>query len=203
MTYFEKMYRRLHRIIFKLFSLTYEGVENIPTDTPNGLIVCANHTSMYDPVVIIAAMHMPIRYMAKAELCKIPLLKQLIESFGAYPIKRGASDVSAIKKTVELLKEGQVVGIFPQGTRTPGSIPTPDQAKSGLGLTAYRSGADILPVYIQTEKYKVKMFHKTHIVIGKPIANSDLGFTDGSIRQINAASQRAFGYVCDMAKERS
>ncbi len=199
MTYFEKQYKRFHKIVFKLFRLSVKGLENIPEN--RSMIVCANHTSLYDPIVIIAATELPIRYMAKAELFKIPLLKGLIESFGAYPVKRGSTDVSALKKTVSLLKNGDTVGIFPQGTRYSGQKPTPEQAKSGLGLTAYRSGAAVLPIYIKTKKNKVKMFSKTEIVVGKPISNEELRFTDGSIKEIDRASRYAFSKVCELAED--
>ncbi len=196
MTYFEKQYKRFKKPIFRLFKLTYEGLENIPKDT--GFIVCANHTAMYDAIVIIASMGMPVKYMAKAELFKVPGFRKLISNFGAYPVKRGATDVTALKKTVEYLKNGDAVGMFPQGTRMPYVKLEPSQAKSGLGLTAYRASVPILPVYIKTKKGKVKLFSETKVIIGKPISPEELGFTDGTMKEINRASQYAFGKVCEM-----
>ncbi len=198
MTFFEKQYKRFSKLVFKAFKLTAEGTENIPKN--EGFIVCSNHTAMFDPIVIIAVLALPVHYMAKAELFKVPIVKDLITKFGAYPVNRGGTDVKALKKTVEFVKNGEPVGIFPQGTRMPGQPLKPEQAKSGLGLTAYRSGGKILPIYIKTKKGRVRLLSKTHIVIGKPIPYEELNFTDGSLKEINAASQYAFGRVCELSE---
>ncbi len=197
MTFFEKQYKRFHKLIFKAFKLTFEGIENVPA---GGFIVCANHTALFDPIIIDAVLNMPVHFMAKAELFKIPLLKGLITKFGAYPVNRGGTDVKALKKTVEFVKNGEPVGIFPQGTRMPGQPLKPEQAKSGLGLTAYRSHGTVLPIYIKTAKNRVKLFSKTHVIVGKPISFEEFNFTDGSMREINAASRYAFGRICTMAE---
>ena len=94
-----------------------DGIENIPK---GGGLVCANHTSFADPIVIAASLKMPVKYMGKAELFKIPILKSVIKAFGAFPVKRGGADPGAIRTAETLLKSGELVGIFPQGTRCPG-----------------------------------------------------------------------------------
>ncbi|MBP0019615.1 MAG: 1-acyl-sn-glycerol-3-phosphate acyltransferase [Cyanobacteria bacterium SBLK] len=125
------------------------GVENVPQD--GSLIVASNHASNFDPPIVSNCVCRPVAFMAKEELFKVPVLKQAIELYGAYPVKRAAADRSAIKAALSCLKEGWAVGIFLQGTRTPnGQITDP---KLGAAMIAAKANAPILPVSLWgTEK---------------------------------------------------
>lgn len=173
-----------------------DGIENIPN---GGGLVCANHTSFADPIVIAASLKMPVKYMGKAELFKIPVLKSVIKAFGAFPVKRGGADPGAIRTAETLLKSGELVGIFPQGTRCPGVPIEEASVKNGAGLIAYRSGCCIIPVYIKTKNNKVGFFKRTHVIIGKPIENSEFGFTDGTSKEYEMASNRVLADICALA----
>lgn len=118
------------------------GAENVPQTGP--LIIVSNHASDFDPPILSCAVRRPVSYMAKEELFRVPLLKQGIELYGAYPVKRGAADRSAIRAALTRLREGWAVGLFLQGTRTPDArIPNP---KLGAALIAAKAKVPLLPV---------------------------------------------------------
>jgi 1-acyl-sn-glycerol-3-phosphate acyltransferase len=118
------------------------GAENVPQDGP--LIVVSNHASDFDPPILSSAVRRPVAYMAKEELFSIPILKQGIELYGAYPVKRGMADRSAIRAALNCLSKGWAVGLFLQGTRTPDArIPEP---KLGAAMIAAKAQVPLLPV---------------------------------------------------------
>jgi len=159
-------------------------------------MVCSNHISATDVIFISAAIpKRKICYMAKAELFKIPLLKQFLKAMGTFPIKRGAGDVAAIKKSISLLREGGTVGIFPQGTRYKGVHPKDSSVKPGAGMIAWRAHANILPVAIITKDYKVKLFRAIDVIIGKPISYNELGFEKGNHEEQIAATDKIFSEI--------
>jgi 1-acyl-sn-glycerol-3-phosphate acyltransferase len=118
------------------------GVENVP---PTGaLVVVSNHASHFDPPIVSNCVGRPVSFMAKEELFKVPVLSGAIRLYGAYPVKRGASDRSAIKAALASLENGWATGVFLQGTRTKdGRI---DEPKLGAALIAAKANAPILPV---------------------------------------------------------
>jgi len=152
----------LFYIFFSLFRrVKIEGRENVPKEGP--LLLFANHPSAWDMILIGVFMKRKVHYMAKAELFKNPFLAWLFKSLGAFPVKRGKGDVGSVKTVFRLLDEGKVVGIFPEGTRTPGK--DPKKRKMGAALLATRSKAPVLPVGVVWNK---KIFSKVRLVFGKP-----------------------------------
>ena len=166
------------------------GLENIPKE--GGIIISANHIAAKDVVLIAAACPRQIRFVAKKELFKVPVIGWLIKKLGAIKLDRGGGDVGAIKTTINLAKGGDIVSIFPQGHRFPGVDPATTPIKHGVGMIAYHSGADVLPVCIVTKKDKYHLFGRIEIHFGKPIPNSELGFTEGTRDEYKAATEKIF-----------
>ena len=191
MKFYAFLYKTLASFFRFVFQIHVHGEENIPED--GGLLVCPNHISAMDVIMLSVAMKKrQVRYMAKAELFKMPVLKQLITCLGAFPINRGAGDVAAIRKTIKLLKEGQTVGMFPQGTRYTGVHPRNSSVKSGAGMMAHRANVPVLPVAIITKGYRVRIFKRVDIVFGKAMMPEELGFVTGNHAEQQAASDRIF-----------
>ncbi|RMF65832.1 MAG: 1-acyl-sn-glycerol-3-phosphate acyltransferase [Cyanobacteria bacterium J069] len=118
------------------------GMEHVPRTGP--LVVVANHASDFDPPLLSCCVRRPVSYMAKEELFRVPVLKQAIALYGAYPVKRGSADRSAIRAALHQLEEGWAVGIFLSGTRPPdGRIP---DARLGAAMIASKVQAPLLPV---------------------------------------------------------
>ncbi len=172
-----------------------QGIENIPED---GGLICANHTSLCDPIILAATLKKPIKFMGKAELFKVPVLSSIIKAFGAFPVKRGGADAASLRLAQKLLENGEYVGIFPQGTRCPKVDPRSTDVKMGVGLIAGRSHCRVIPVYIKTPKNKAGFFKKTYVIIGKPIENEDFSFNEETMKEYENAAKLIFDAVCSL-----
>ena len=145
-----------------------EGLENLPA---GGAMLCANHSSNWDPVVLIRALpvNYRVRTMAKEELFKNPILAWLIRKVGGFPVSRGNTDIKSIKTAMQVIKDGENLLIFPEGTvirKGIGSVDgLPAHAKGGIAMIGIRTGAVMIPVFMDGEK---KPFRRTRIIIGKP-----------------------------------
>ena len=199
---------RAYRVCYTLFAgivgfLFRIKVVNRNTEPDEGgFLVCANHASATDPVVICYAFRKhQIRFMAKRELFKIPLLSSLIKLLGAFPIDRSGADVGAIKHSVELLGEDKCVGIFPQGHRYPEKDPRETGTKNGAALIFSRAKCDIVPVYIWRKKNKFRFFSRTYVIIGERIPFDTLGFTEASTAEYRRMTDIVFDKVCALGEE--
>ncbi len=125
------------------------GAEKVPQS--EALIAVCNHASDFDPPILSNCLRRPVSYMAKEELFKVPLLKQGIKLYGAYPVKRGASDRTAIRAAMKALENGWIAGIFLDGTRSKnGKVNNP---KLGAALIAAKTQVPLIPVSLWgTEK---------------------------------------------------
>lgn len=152
------------------------GRENIPKEK-GGYIIASNHVSNNDPPVVGVTFKGKYTFMAKQELFEInPLFTWLIKSLGAFPVKRGAKDNSAINRALESLKEGRIFVIFPEGTRSKDG--TLGHAKSGVTLIAAQAKVPVVPVFI---KYGRKKFRRNiYISIGSmiPAEKFDVDISD-------------------------
>ncbi len=186
-------------LVLRLFRVRIINPENEPHG--KNFLVCSNHLSNMDPVLISICLDNQIRYMAKAELFKIPVLSSLIKKFGAFPVYRNGSDVAAIKKTISILKGGDCVGIFPQGKRVKGMEPDSVEIKAGTGLCAMHAQCDILPVAIFTKEYKIKMFRPVYVIIGKPIPFETFSDTTLNYAGFDKLSKEIFSKICNLINE--
>lgn len=148
---------------FKIFNrMSIHGKENIPNN--QGVLLCSNHISVLDPPFVGVCSPRRIRFMAKAELFKIPILKTLIDILGAFPVRRGMSDRQALRNGLKILKENEVLGIFPEGTRSKdGKL---GKGLAGVGFFALRSNAAVIPTAVIGS---YTPFKKIHIYFGPAI----------------------------------
>ncbi|MBQ7500896.1 MAG: 1-acyl-sn-glycerol-3-phosphate acyltransferase [Clostridia bacterium] len=194
--FYKRMYNRFARIIRRIYKVDVKGAENIPET--GGVILAPNHLSNRDVYIIAASVSRQVRYVAKESLFRVPILSSLIRALGAIPIKRGAGDVGAIKATIKLLNEGEMMGIYPQGTRYIGVDPRTTEPKSGIGLIAYRTRVPIVPVCIWTKNFRIIPFRKVHIRIGEPIYYTDEDFGKGSKEDYERIAKDTFDKITGM-----
>lgn len=199
---------RVYRAFYAIFSGIVGLIFRIKVINQNnepiegGFLVCANHVSATDAVVIPYSFRRhQIRFMAKKELFKIPVLAQLIKMLGAFPIDRSGNDVGAIKRAVEFLKEGKCVGIFPQGHRYPETDPATTPTKNGAALIFTRAEADVVPVYIWRKKNKFRLFGRTYVIIGEKMSFSDMNYDPSATGEYKRLTDTVFERVCRMGAE--
>lgn len=153
--------RLLLLAIFKIFyRIKINGKENLPAE--GKVIIMSNHISAYDPPLLAAIFSRPVRFMAKKELFENPVLKIVLFLADAFPVDRSTNDITAVKKALSVLKNEEVLGLFPEGTRYPeGKL---GNLKAGSIMLAIKSGAPVLPVGIKN----VKKDGRITVNIGKP-----------------------------------
>ena len=138
--------------------------------------MCCNHISFIDPGFLLCSQPVLVRFMAKNELFENKFLGYCISHlFGAFPVNRGKGDVGAIDIGEDLIKDGDIVGIFPEGTRSKtGEL---GRFKSGASMIIARTGATMLPVALVTKNQKIRPFRMTTVVYGKPLTPEELHLT--------------------------
>ena len=158
----------LYNIIIKIvkvfckicFKINVKGLENVPKDGP--AIICINHISFWDPVLIACFMPRPVRFMAKAELEKAFFVGWILKLINVIFVKRGASDIAALKMSLKVLENGEVFGIFPTGTRS--KINKDAGPQMGVAFIGVKSEAPIVPIHIDAD---YKLFSKVNITVGE------------------------------------
>ncbi len=151
-----------------LHPVSVEGGERLPK---NGALLCPNHSSNWDPILV--ALKLPKNYrlhiMAKEELFKNPLLGWLLRKVGAFPVSRGNNDINTVRTAMQAIKDGDNLLIFPEGTVVRNGVGyidgLPAHAKAGVAMIGVRTGAALGPVFVDGEK---KLFHRTRIIFGEP-----------------------------------
>ena len=128
----------------RLLRMEVTGAEHIPRAGP--AILVANHESIFDPWVLGALTRRPIRYLAKAELWRYPVLRSVMNGCGCIPIERGGGDLLAMSRVVQALRDGELVGVFPQGTT---KRDRPRRFHRGAARLALQTGAPIVPVLLE------------------------------------------------------
>ena len=161
-------------IALLLAPIRVEGGENVPAR--GGYILVSNHISWYDPPAIEFALGLPIRYMAKAEVFRAPLIGGILHGIGNFPVRRGEADRGALETALRVLSVGEPLGFFPEGTRSrDGKL---RRAKPGIAFLARRSGAPLVPLAITgTPQAGFPVIPRGRIVlrVGDPFRLGDLG----------------------------
>jgi 1-acyl-sn-glycerol-3-phosphate acyltransferase len=136
-------------LLKSLFRFQVFGAKNVPSN--GGVLLVSNHVSYVDPVFMGAAVDRNLHYMARSTLFKLGLIERFLLSMNAFPVHLGVPDRGAIRRALQLLDDGNVLHIFPEGTRSvDGTLGT---AQAGVGFIAYRTKAPVVPVFLDgTEK---------------------------------------------------
>ena len=164
---FTCVYYVLGGVVRLLYPVRVEGLEELPQSK---VLLCPNHTSNWDPILI--ALHLPVDYrlhtMAKEELFRNSILAWALRKMGGFPVNRGTSDIQAVKTAIQSIKDGDNLMIFPEGTVIRNGVGRmdglPPKAKSGVAVIGVRTGATIIPVFVE----ELKLFRRTRIIFGKP-----------------------------------
>ena len=160
------LYRIIRGIFFVYAYLVYRvriiGSENLPKK--GGAVICANHQSFNDVILIAIASKRQLHFMGKIELFKFKPLAYLFRKLGAISVDRGKGDINAIEASKQVVKDGKLFMIFPEGTRTNGEM---IRAKSGAAIVASACESDIVPVAIKYSKQR-HFFCTATLSFGKP-----------------------------------
>lgn len=193
-----RIVRGIALVYAKLFyRLEVIGKENEPKE--GGCIAIANHSSLFDPIAVAAAVKRDVCFMAKSDLERFAPLRWLFKLCNVIPVRRGESDMAALRKSFDIVNDGNIMGIFPQGTRIQCDFPEVETALAGIGLIAMRTKAPILPISIcyGRKNKKPTLFRKVKVVIGKPIYYEEYSVINGEKAGSHELSKAVFKNVCD------
>ena len=192
------MYRLIIKIVRFFFSIvyniTYYNRENIPKG--GGFIAAANHQSNLDPPLVGIALDGKYSFIAKAELFKNKAFAWLIKKLGAFPVERGKGASEPIEHAISDVKNGRILVIFPEGTRSKdGKI---GRAKSGVTLIASKANAPVLPVCIRYGEKRRFRRRKIDIAFGKVISPEQIVIDGTDRKALKQASELIMGRISNM-----
>ena len=156
-------------VVFKLlYFMKFEGRENI--EKGKNVVLMGNHQCMLDPVCLaLCVPDREIHFMGKKELWNNKFLGWVFTKVHGFPVDRGNVDMAAIRTAMGVLKEGNTLGIFPEGTRSKTGHMLP--LLGGASMLAFKSGCDVVPVYIDGN---YKPFRRITVRVGKPISMQEI-----------------------------
>ncbi|CAG9623515.1 lysophospholipid acyltransferase family protein [Sutcliffiella rhizosphaerae] len=161
-------------VLKPLYRIQIEGTENIPKE--GAVLLCANHIDNLDPPIVGITSPRTVHFMAKEEVFRVPVLKTILPKVHAFPVKRGMSDREALRNALKVLKQGNVLGLFPEGTRSKtGEL---GKGLAGAGFFALRSESFVVPCAIIGP---YKLFKPIRVIYGKPI-----DFTQYRVNKVSA-----------------
>ena len=185
----ERLARTLRATLAKgalaVYRTRFIDAERVPE---GGAILAGNHVSYLDPVLLWCGAPRPTRFMAKSELWDVPVVGWALPKLLAFPVRRGSADRAAISTATDLLGEGHLVGIFPEGTRQrDGSDDSLGEANEGVAFIAMRAGVPVVPVGIAgTDRAmppgaRLPRFPRVTVVYGEPVHPEE--FAEGSRKE--------------------
>jgi len=192
---FYSVFKFIGKILFMLFwKFEVQGIENVPKKGP--LIIASNHTSNLDPLLLGIAMNRKMHFIAKKEVFESFIGNFVCRKLNAFPVDREKTDIKALKNTLQILQDGEVLGIFPEGSRS--SDGELQDFKLGIIRIAIKTGAPILPagiigahkVYPQNSKFPVFFKHKIIVRFGSPKSlenqrNKDKNYQNESLTMLS------------------
>lgn len=198
------MYTLVETILRPLLMFVYRvritGREHVPETGP--CVLAANHVSVMDGFFLGIAVTRQVRFMAKSELYRVPVVKQVLLAAGAFPVRRGVDAGRAVAAGVKLLEQGAVVGVFPEGT----SLPDQKRGyKRGAARLALATGAPLIPVALigthltlEPRTHRIRL-PRVRIVIGEPLHVERQEPTEEAATELTARLQGAIETLRDGA----
>lgn len=185
-------------IFFRIvFRMKVTGHENYPKS--EAFIAAANHVSLIDPPILGVIFNRSVNIMAKTELFKIPVLGPVIKTLGSFPVVRESADTKALKHAISLLKNGKIVGIFPEGRRS--ATGEMLEGELGMALMAKQTGAPVVPcAIIGTHKairfkWIFPVFSRFFVKIGKPVFFNDIKEADSNKHKMKLFTQHVMNEI--------
>ncbi len=187
--------RDICKVLFRLWlSIEINGKEKVPQG--GGYIIICNHQSNLDPVLMSFGVKKQIRFMGKKELFEVPVLKWIFYGIGGFPVDRGSGDSAALDKSKDIINNGEILGMFPEGTRSKDGVPL--RPKSGVAMIAGMTNSGIMPCGITYSK-GLKFRSKVTINYGDFIPVEELGFGEEfAPRQVKFATKHSFSKVLEL-----
>ncbi|MHB1323428.1 MAG: lysophospholipid acyltransferase family protein [Coriobacteriia bacterium] len=182
----------LGRVVLLLFRTRVTGAENIPG---GGALLAGNHVSYMDPVLLWCASPRPVHFMAKRELWESPVIRWLLPRLWGFPVNRGEADRAAITTATSLLSSGELVGVFPEGSRSSDANAELGEAHGGAAFIALRAGVPVVPVaFTGTEKVwprgrTLPRLARTAIRIGAPVLPAEVLPQGGRKERVEALTR--------------
>lgn len=172
-------------VLFKIvFFMKFEGRENI--EKGKNVVLMGNHQCMLDPICLaLCVPDREIHFMGKKELWNNKLLGWLFTKVHGFPVDRGNVNMAAIRTAMGILKEGNTLGIFPEGTRSKVGHMLP--LLGGASMLAFKSGCDVVPVYIDGN---YKPFRRITVRVGKPISMEEIKTTYSGKTALDEVTRR-------------
>lgn len=170
------------------------GKENIPKS--GAAIICINHMRNSDAVRMFLSCHRQIFFLGKSELFENKFVGWVLRCVGVIPVQRGHGDVGAINSAGQHLQNGDLLGVFIEGTRSKdGSL---GQPKAGAAMLAWRYHVPVIPCCITAKDGRLpKSFEKCCVTYGKPVMPEELGLVNGKTSEFRSASHM----IMDKIKE--
>jgi 1-acyl-sn-glycerol-3-phosphate acyltransferase len=161
--------------ITRLFRFKSKGEEHLPRD--GGFVLSASHHSNIDPWPLGLPLYpeRQLRFMAKSEMYRYPPLRWILTGAGAFPVRRGIGDEDAIRKAIELASAGEVVAIFPEGTRRRKGVVKKHKARphTGAARVAIQASVPLVPAAIGGTE-SLSRLGPLRVAYGPPIELDDL-----------------------------
>jgi 1-acyl-sn-glycerol-3-phosphate acyltransferase len=174
------------------------GKERVPLD--GGIVLAFNHFSWLDPGAFGAASPRPVYFMAKIEAHRVPGLGHLIRTFGTFSVRRGESDRDAVRTMRAVVREGEALGLFAEGTRQRSGVP--GRVLPGASMVALQESVAVVPGAVHgSQAWRVGNFAPVSVAWGEPMRFDGLPRNAKGYREASAEIQREIGRLWEFLVE--
>jgi 1-acyl-sn-glycerol-3-phosphate acyltransferase len=178
----------VHPLLALFARLRVYGRDRVPPR--GGVVLALNHFSWLDPLAFGAASPRTVYYMAKIEAHRVPALGETMRALGAFSVRRGESDREAVRTMRRIVRDGEALGLFAEGTRQRTGVP--GDLQSGASMVAVQEGVPVVPAAIHgSQTWRVGNFHPVSVAWGEPLRFDGLPRNAKGYREASAEMQRA------------